>query len=145
MIDGKMATVLDIFQFMIGNTDYNLSVLHNIKLLKIVDGNFPKPVAVPFDFDYCGLINAYYAVPDENLPIEYVRERFFLGACREREAYTNIFQILRDKREEMEALFLKSEYLPEKAKRGPLTYLEEFYKIINSEATVKYYILNNCH
>mgnify|MGYP001245947614 CR=1 FL=1 len=61
------------FQYFIGNTDWNLSNSHNILLLQGDDGNLP--VAVPYDFDHAGLVNAAYAQPHPQLPIKSVRER----------------------------------------------------------------------
>ena len=63
-----------VFQYMIGNTDWNLSKGHNIKWIKPKDRETPIPI--PYDFDYCGLVNAHYAIPHPQLPINNVRERF---------------------------------------------------------------------
>jgi hypothetical protein len=145
MIDRETSTIMDLFQFMVGNTDYTVYTLHNIKLIKIADTKYPNPVAVPYDFDYSGLINAYYAIPGESWPIEDVTQRYYMGGCREMAEFEEVFNTLREKRETMEALFINSEFLSENAKKGPLIYIEEFYKIIDSETAVKSYIVNNCH
>jgi hypothetical protein len=42
-----------------------------------------RPVVVPYDFDYAGIVDAYYAVPNEGLEIENVRQRFIV-VSRER-------------------------------------------------------------
>ncbi|MEN0003118.1 MAG: hypothetical protein AAF798_03205 [Bacteroidota bacterium] len=82
MKDKKVKTVaqndyhrLAIFQYMIGNTDWNISRYHNIKLIQTAAQSAPIPV--PYDFDYSGLIDAPYAQPHPNLPIDDVKERFF--------------------------------------------------------------------
>jgi hypothetical protein len=43
---------------MIGNSDYGTKMVRNMKLLKDTDGTF---TAVPYDFDFSGLVNAGYA------------------------------------------------------------------------------------
>jgi hypothetical protein len=144
MIDRDIATIMELFQLMIGNTDYSLPVLHNVKLIKTTDSKYPKPVAVPYDFDYSGIINAFYAIPGEHLPIEYVTERYYMGACREFDEYETAFVLFREKREEMKALIQNSEYLRDIAKKSPLNYIDEFYKIIDNEGYVKSFIVNNC-
>jgi len=145
MIDRETSTIMDLFQFMVGNTDYTVYTLHNIKLIKIADPNYPNPVAVPYDFDYSGLINTYYAIPGENWPIEDVTQRYYMGGCREMTEFEEVFNTFREKREAMEALLVNSKYLTDNAKKNPLMYIDEFYKIINSEAAVKSWIVNNCH
>ena len=47
-----------IFEYMIGNTDWALSVLHNIKLLELPDAH---RIYVPHDFDYSGFVGTDYA------------------------------------------------------------------------------------
>jgi len=72
--------VLSVFQFMIGNTDWSVTAMHNVVFLK----EDPKalPIVVPYDFDWCGIVNAPYAVPAEHLPIESVSTRLYRGFCR---------------------------------------------------------------
>jgi hypothetical protein len=52
------AETLALFQYMIGNSDYGTKMVRNMKLLKDTEGTF---TAVPYDFDYSGLVNASYA------------------------------------------------------------------------------------
>lgn len=144
MIDRDVATIMDIFQLMIGNTDYAVPVLHNVKLIKTAYPDHPRPIPVPYDFDYSGIINAFYAIPGEHLPIKNVRQRYFMGACREMEEYQQTFEIFHENRKAMEALFDNSPYLPENNKKLAIRYMDEFYNIIDSEGSVKYVILNNC-
>ncbi len=47
-----------LFQYMIGNSDYSTKMARNLKLLRGDDGQM---TAVPYDFDYSGLVNADYA------------------------------------------------------------------------------------
>ena len=70
----------DLFQYLIGNTDWSVIYGHNIVHLKEPDG-FETPV--PYDFDFSGLVNASYAGPPPSLPIRSVRERVFRGFCRD--------------------------------------------------------------
>ena len=80
-VDRNTATIMGLFQLLVGNTDWSIPNMHNIKLLRVADAKYPMPVAVPYDFDYCGIIDAQYAIPNEIHPIEKVTERFYMGAC----------------------------------------------------------------
>jgi len=47
-----------LFQYMIGNSDYSTRMIRNVKMMKGADGNY---TAIPYDFDFSGLVNAGYA------------------------------------------------------------------------------------
>ena len=40
---------------------------------------YERVVAVPYDFDYAGLVNTTYAIPGFTVPIDDVSQRYFLG------------------------------------------------------------------
>ena len=67
-----------LFEYMIGNTDWSIQYLHNVRLLAIQG---EKPVPVPYDFDHSGLVNAPYAKPSEALGLRSVTERRYRGYC----------------------------------------------------------------
>jgi hypothetical protein len=71
---------LDLFQYMIANTDFSTTFLHNIK---VVQTNSHQKIPVPYDFDMAGLVSAPYATVDESLGIRNVRERYYKGFCRD--------------------------------------------------------------
>ncbi len=54
----KNAETFALFQYMIGNSDYCTKMIRNMKLLRAEDGQM---TAIPYDFDYSGLVNADYA------------------------------------------------------------------------------------
>ena len=71
-------TRLAIFQYMIGNTDWAEAAGHNVTLLQRGVG----AIAVPFDFDFAGVVDAPYATPSPEIGLASVRERRYLGWCR---------------------------------------------------------------
>jgi hypothetical protein len=52
-----------------------VSIRHNIKLVGRPDSTF---TAVPYDFDYSGLVNAPYAVPNPDFFLSSVKDRYFM-------------------------------------------------------------------
>lgn len=131
-----------VFQFMVGNTDWFMYNKHNLKILK-------QPVVkyiavIPYDFDYAGIINTNYATPHEKLPIEYVRERFFLGMCRDKGTYEPILQKFRDKKEAVLATCSNLQYLDEKAKKNAINYLEDFFEILDNPKKIRQKIVQHC-
>lgn len=141
--DQEQMDLVAVFQFMIANYDWSVPALHNVKLLKY-DEQQRLPFAVPYDFDYCGLVNAHYAIPPEELAIESVTDRLFRGYCRSKSEYFQAFETFRSKKEEIYALIRDFPYLEQREKKGMLAFLDEFYRIIGNERDVQYYILDNC-
>lgn len=75
----SIAAMQDVFQFMIGNTDWSSIMQHNVKVMLLPS---KVKVPIPFDYDMAGLVDAPYAVVKESMPISNVRERHFRGFCR---------------------------------------------------------------
>jgi hypothetical protein len=78
----QQMTIVALFEYMIGNTDWSVPVKHNIRLMVPKEDTLVDPFAVPYDFDYCGLINAEYAVPSEAFAIKSVTQRVYRGFPR---------------------------------------------------------------
>ena len=67
----EMIDRMAIFNYMIGNTDWSVPNQHNCKVLS--DPNSARQnlgLIVPYDFDYCGIVNAPYAIPHEDFGIK---------------------------------------------------------------------------
>ena len=125
--DTLTTDIVSIFMYMIGNADYSVMGRHNLKLIRRMDPINPLPVPVPYDFDYAGLVNAYYAIPGENLGLTSVTQRYYLGLCREDHYYiAAIDQILKNKNEIL-GLVESSPYLDDKNRNEMVKYLGEFF------------------
>jgi len=140
------ADVLDImclFQFMIGNTDWFIYNQHNIKILKIEDQPFPIPV--PYDFDYAGLVNADYAIPEERLSLSDIKERYYLGPCRTHEELQPIFQRFKDNKEAFLKTCADFSPLSEAIRMEITTYITDFFEILENEERCKKMIVQHCN
>jgi hypothetical protein len=83
-LDDGQATLVYVFQYLIGNTDWSLVTAlssefccHNGSLFDVSG----KIVFVPYDFDLSGLVDASYARPDPSLKTDSVRRRVYRGYC----------------------------------------------------------------
>ena len=123
--------VLTVFQFMIGNTDWGVAAEHNVKLISN-DSTFKSPIPVPYDFDYSGAINTIYAVPSPDIPITSVRDRAFMGYCRQPGTYEKIFEMFNQKKGEIYNLYSEFERLDASRKKMIAKYLDSFYATINN-------------
>ncbi|HEU5169771.1 MAG TPA: hypothetical protein VFU46_04495, partial [Gemmatimonadales bacterium] len=79
-MDPAQMDLVAVFEYLVGNTDWSVVMIHNIRLVQI-EGR-PSFFPVAYDFDWSGLVNAPYARPDPRLGTKTVRERVYRGACR---------------------------------------------------------------
>lgn len=117
------------FQYMIGNTDWNVYNHHNLYFL--AGEPYARMVAVPYDFDYSAIVGTGYAVPYETLPIKSVSQRLYRGLkCEESEALELIedFAALENG---ILATVNDSAFLSENKKKEMLSYLESFFKLLD--------------
>ena len=135
-------TVMAIFQYMIGNTDWSVFVLHNIILLK--EDTSVVPIVVPYDFDWCGLVNPPYAVPPEFLPIETVRTRLYRGFCRTDAELQLALKEFRQCKDEIYQTCNSVPFLSEKELKKVLKYIDDFFKIIENPKKVELEFHSKC-
>ena len=135
--DTLTTTIMSIFQYMIGNTDYSITGRHNVKLLTLKDHTKPALIPIPYDFDYSGMVYSEYAEPQSNVGIESVTDRCFYGMCRTDDVYNYVLELYREKKDEI-FLFVNSfEYVDNKTRKYVIKYLEEFYKEIDKPNFIK--------
>ena len=121
--------ILALFQYMIGNIDYSVYGRQNMKFLGLPGYGTAGYTPVPYDFDYTGLVDAYYAEPSEYVGIKSVRERVYLGPCREAEVYLAAVEHIKQCREEIFQLVKDFEFLDQKDKKGVIDYIEQYFEL----------------
>jgi hypothetical protein len=141
--DREQMTVVNLFQYMIGNTDWSIPNYHNIKLVVPKNDTFAKPYVVPYDFDYAGLVNAPYAVPNEHLPITAVTDRYYKGFPRTMEELLKSVLIFKEKKEVIMFNIKKFTLLNTRVKNEMIRYLEEFYQVIDDKKSLQSAFITN--
>lgn len=136
-VNREQMALVDIFQYMIANTDWSVPNNHNIKLIQQRKAPETPPYPVPYDFDYCGLVNAYYAVPAEILNIEKVTDRLYRGFPRSMEELQQAIAVFNQQKENIYKMINSFEPLAERSKKEVIAYLDDFYKIINDKNRVQ--------
>jgi hypothetical protein len=128
---------------MISNVDWNIGqpMMHNVKLITIGSG---QPIPIPYDFDFCGMINTSYAAAPPNLPIQSVRERLFRGYCRQPGEYEKTIQGFLDHRQEIYGLYENFPYLSESVKKSALKFYDQFYEVITDPRKIKREFYDAC-
>jgi hypothetical protein len=125
-----------VFQFMIGNTDWSVPYLQNIKLLKL---DSAKPAyTIPYDFDHAGIVDAPYALPAEELEMSSVQERRYRGYCEpDKSAFTETFALFNSLKNDFYNVYTSCTLLDAKYVKFVTKYLDDFYKIINSNNQIE--------
>jgi len=142
-VNRTQMTLVNIFEYMIGNTDWSVPNNHNIKLLKLKKDSAALPFTVPYDFDYSGFVNADYAVPDEMMGIESVVQRVYRGFPRNMEELQVAIDVFKKHKEEIYKLYKSFDLLDNYSKKEIGNYLDDFYKIINNPKEVQKVFIDN--
>ncbi len=133
---------LALFQYMIGNTDWSVRVRHNIKVLYLMPSG--PSIPIPYDFDYAGVIGTDYALPDPQLPIRTVQERYYMGPCRDKFEFTRVFRYFKSKKEAILSHCEQFPDLPRNVKKQVANYLGEFFLVLDDPDSAKRDIEDNC-
>jgi hypothetical protein len=141
--DRATMTKVAVFEYFVSNTDWSVPGNHNIKLIYSKSNLKGQPYAVPYDFDHSGLVNADYAVPSEVVGTESVLERVYRGFPRDMEELELVFDIFRKQKDNFYSLINNFTLLKEKTRKNMISYLDEFYKTINSKSQVKSVFIDN--
>ena len=136
--DRPLMTLVQLFEYMIGNTDWSVWNNHNVILLSSRKDSTAKPSPVAYDFDNSGLVNADYAVPDPIMGIESVIERVYRGFPRTEAELNEAFQVFNAKKDQMYAIINNFAPMSDNVKKSTISYLDEFYKTINNPKDAKY-------
>jgi len=128
-------TLVTLFEYLIGNTDWSVPAYHNVKLIGPKDNQNVRPFVVAYDFDICGFVDPPYATIDEKLQeqISTVRERLNRGFPRTMEELKIAVKLFNDKKEKIIGLIKNNEQLNSKEKSRTIDYVEDFYKTINND------------
>ena len=133
---------LMLFEYLIGNLDWSVPTLHNFKL--VAPKVSPVPVAVPYDFDYSGMVNTSYAKVPPGIDVPNVRTRVFRGLCRMEGGYDATLNYYQEIRPEIYAIYEGTELLSEKSKAYSIKYLDEFYKVLDNPKQFEQRVVKAC-
>lgn len=126
-LDRPLIQQLSIFQYLIANTDWGVPPLHNVLLLRTADSVIH---AVPFDFDWSGVIDATYARPNPLLRTVSVRQRVYRGICQVAAGMDPVLSRFEALRDSIAAVYRAIPDLDPRLIERTLRYYDEFYREI---------------
>ncbi|AHG89635.1 hypothetical protein J421_2098 [Gemmatirosa kalamazoonensis] len=122
-VSDSSAALLGIWEYFIGNTDFSLGALHNVRLVTTPQGM----TAVPYDFDFSGLVDTRYSSPDPRLPIKTVRERLYRGPCLTDPQVADAVARFTAKRDAIRALYESVPALDKGYAKRAVGYIDDFF------------------
>ena len=147
-MDPVQTVQLNLFQYMVGNTDYSMlrgpddECCHNVKLFRGKGDKLVTPI--PYDFDFTGLVNASYAEPNPGLGIRNVRTRLYRGFCTHNDLLIEQALHFLKERSAIEELIQNTQGLNLQTKKRALKYLAQFFDTLDSPRRTEKVILNRC-
>ena len=130
-VDTYHGTVHAMFQCMIGNADWSISHMRNVKLLR------PEPNSLlctfPYDFDFSGFVSAKYAIPNPDYRLKSTKQRVFLGKIYSDEEMKKVAKHFLSHKKATIRMCKDFKLLNRRCKKDVIKYLKSFYEILEDE------------
>lgn len=142
VFEEKQSVRNDFFQYMIGNSDWSAIYQHNSNVM-YANGKY---IALSYDFDMAGFVNAGYAhINPPNLGTGDPRERVYRGFCRSKPAMQEIRQEYLSKESAVHLLIdREAANFSEYDMKDMHEYLDQFFKILKDDSKFESSILGGC-
>jgi len=139
-MDPLQMQIMSVFAYMLGNTDWSLYSLHNVRMMLTSDGRY---VPVPYDFDWSGVVYARYAKPDPRLGIKTVQDRLYRGPCYSPADLAPVLAKFSEQRNAVNQLYARLP-LDDGYRRRATDYYKEFFDIIADQRQVRRELIDPC-
>jgi len=139
LTDPKYMTLVAVFQYMIGNTDYSIYALHNVRIVQRPDKSLHP---IPYDFDVSGLVNPPYGIPARGLMLKSVTDRLYRGPCRNQELVEPIAANFHAVKDAVRALPDSIPGLGRDTKIEVKSFIDSFYSSIRTPKDVRGLFVN---
>ena len=124
-----------VYQFMIGNSDWDPIKVRNIKLVQ--KDSLELYDIVPYDFDFSGLVNAPYAKPNPNFKLTSIRDRVMQCKFESEEELEKVVELFLNKKETVLEYCGNFKALPKSSRKDIKEYLNSFYAILENDELKK--------
>ncbi|MDX2443010.1 MAG: hypothetical protein QNK30_04330 [Bacteroidales bacterium] len=140
----EIMPLLCVFQYMMGNTDWSLAGLHNIKVIQSKNPTDFEPYPIPYDFDYAGFVDTEYAIPAEGLGLDSVKDRYYRCICFEESSIFESVDLIASKKDAMFKLIEDFEYLTKNEKAFLTKYLNDYFEPMENDKVIRRDLIDPC-
>lgn len=148
LLDGAQLNLGSVFQYMIANTDFSPikaapgeSCCHNNVLFGDQDGQI---LAVPYDFDMAGIVDAKYAVPNPRFGLRNVTQRLYRGRCPNNEHLAASAQAFNDNKQAILDLVANNEHFSKSTRSKTNRFIGKFFAIVGDPKKVESRLAKKC-
>ena len=148
-LEERQAALVTVFEYLVGNTDFSMigpdkgkDCCHNIELFSREPDVY---IAIPYDFDFSGIVDARYAAPHPSLRTRSVVRRVYRGICDHNDATAEAAAQFRSRRDVISQLPATVEGMDERTRRKAENYIAEFYEDIADPRAVEDNLVTECH
>jgi hypothetical protein len=123
-LNSNQAALMILFEYMIGNTDWEIAMLRNVRLVRTAES--AKILVMPYDFDFSGLVSAPYASPSSESGLKTVRDRFLMSSGVRPEMLNRASLVIKKAKPEIYDL-CKNKFLSRESISDMILFLDTFF------------------
>ena len=121
-----------LFQYMIGNLDWDIMVQRNVKIIQPDAGG--KPILVPYDFDFSGLVKAPHARLNPDFNQKNIEQRFPQGKFPDKATLMATADEFKKLEKSGFRCYMECDILDKSVKKKMNKYLTSFFRILKDKA-----------
>ena len=130
-------TLMCIYQYMIGNTDWSIPNYHNVKLVVPRKDTKSLPLPIPYDFDMTGFVNPPYAGTSPIFNLEKITDRLYRGYPVTPAEVQIVVDLFLKKEKEILGSIYSCTLLNRKSKHEMAYFLHDFFSQLKNKYRVK--------
>jgi len=142
-LDTENYKKMTIFQYLIGNVDWNVEMGRNVIFMQ-PDDTAKAPCVVPYDFDFSAFVNAHYTLPVGVAEDIVANRRRYIGLCFPYVQLVSVFDLYNKLRPTFETIIEKQKAIPASDRDQLLEFLNDFYTVIDDEDLAGIMIQKSC-
>lgn len=123
-----------LFNYMVGNLDWDILVGRNVKFIKTATSD--KIILVPYDFDYAGLVKAPHARLNPDFNQRHIEQRFAKGKFTDKAALDKTVKEFMSHKDDGFQCYKNCQILNKKVKKKMNRYLGSFYQILKDKPSL---------
>lgn len=129
----NQAALMVMFEYMIGNTDWEISMLRNVRMIR--SNETKKILTMPYDFDFSGLVSAPYSSPASDTGLKTVRDRFLMPSGLKPESLKRALGVIKKSKGDIYDL-CRNKHLSRDASQDMILFLDTFFDRISEKDEV---------
>ncbi len=141
-MERETQTLVHVFNYMVANRDFDVRLRQNVKIM--VPENGQSPYAVPYDFDWAGVVDASYTNTGVLETTLYEQRQRYKPICRTEEEVVAVLELLESKKALIWNLYETSPWLSAGDKAYALACYSSFFKQVKSKKFVRKTFVDSC-